>query len=208
MWYARAPIHRDRANLERMNLPTPLATVLLDPPTALLFGCGVALVSSRLIARNPETEVLRTGLIGAGWGLFYGLCVAWFFFERPDWMFAYLKDAREVSLLPAFIVFVFILVVHGAVGALANAALLVRGRRALAWALTAGAMVTLGGGFWLQGRAYVLVGTWETFHAGQAVALHTDAAMQQAMNVSGAATALSAVALFVLRFLQSRRLSV
>ncbi|MGA9521928.1 MAG: hypothetical protein WBV82_10705 [Myxococcaceae bacterium] len=190
-----------------MNLPTPLATVLLDPPTALLFGCGIALVSARLIARNPQTEMLRTGLIGAGWGLFYGLCVAWFFFERPDWMFAYLKDAREVSLLPAFLVFVFILAMHGAIGALAGGALLVRGRRALAWALTAGAMVTLGGGFWLQWRAYVLLGTYEAFHAGQAVALQSDAAMQRAMNLSGLATAVSAIALFVLRFLQSRKLS-
>ncbi len=190
-----------------MNLPTSLATVLLDPPTALLFGCAIAVVSSRLIERHPQTELLRTGLIGAGWGLFYGLCVAWFFFERPDWMFAYLKDSREVSLLPAFIVFVFILVAHGAVGALASGALLLRGRRALAWAVTASAMVTLGAGFWLQWRAYLLVGTWEAFHAGQAVALQSDAAMQRAMNLSGAATAISAVGLFLVRFFQSRKLS-
>ena len=72
-----------------------LSTVILDPPTALLFGCAVALVSARLIARNPEVEVARTGALGAAWGLFYGLSVGWFFFHRPDWMLAYLKDARE-----------------------------------------------------------------------------------------------------------------
>jgi hypothetical protein len=188
-----------------MNLPTPLATVLLDPPTALLFGCALALVSSKLILRNPRGEVLRTGLIGAGWGAFYGLAVAWFFFRQPDWMLVYLKDARQVALVPAFVVFLLLLAAHGAAGGLAGAALLSSGRKALAWALTLGAMATLGAGFWLQWQQYFLLGTYEQFHQGQAIPLQSDATMQLAMNVSGAASAVSAVGLFVWRFLQARK---
>src|SRR5215211_1062460 len=182
------------------------ATVILDPPTALLFGCAVALVSARLIAHNPETEVLRTGMWGAAWSVFYGLCVGWFFFQRPDWMFAYLKDAREVALLPSYLVFLAVLAAHGAAGGLANAALLRRGRRGAAWALTAGAIVTLGATFWLQWKQYVLLGSFEEYRSGRARTIQADATMQLAMNVSGVLSAVSAVSVFVARFVQARRL--
>ncbi|HZA13997.1 MAG TPA: hypothetical protein VE618_05860 [Myxococcaceae bacterium] len=184
-----------------------LSTVILDPPTALLFGCAVALVSARLIARHPETELMRTGMLGAAWGVLYGLSVGWFFFHRPDWMLAYLKDAREVSLIPAYAVFLGVLAAHGAAGALANAALLRRGLRAAAWALTAGVLLTLAATFWLQWRQYLAVGTFEEFWSGRAAPIQSDAVMQRAMNVSGAISAVSAVAIFIARFLQARRLA-
>ncbi|HZA50363.1 MAG TPA: hypothetical protein VE549_06460, partial [Myxococcaceae bacterium] len=184
-----------------------LSTVILDPPTALLFGCAVALVSARLIARHPETELMRTGALGAAWGVLYGLSVGWFFFQRPDWMLAYLKDAREISLLPAYVIFLGVLAAFGAAGALANAALLRRGLRGAAWALTAGALLTIAATFWLQSKQYVAVGTFEEFWAGRARSLQLDAAMQRAMNVSGIISTLSAVAIFIARFLQARRLA-
>jgi hypothetical protein len=189
-----------------MSLSGTLATVILDPPTALLFGCAVALVSARLIARNPETEVLRTGMLGAAWSVFYGLCVGWFFFQRPDWMFAYLHDSREVSLIPAYLVFLAVLAAHGAAGGLANAALLRHGKRSAAWALTLGAIVTLGATFWLQWEQYLLVGSFEQYWSGRARAVEADATMRLAMNVSGALSAVGAVSVFVGRFLQTRRL--
>jgi hypothetical protein len=183
-----------------------LTTVILDPPTALLFGCAVALVSARLIARKPETEVVRTGILGAGWSVFYGLCVGWFFFQRTDWMFAYLKNAREVSLVPAYLVFLGVLAAHGAAGGLAGAALLRRGMRGAAWALAGGAILTLGATFWLQWNQYGLIGSFEEYWSGRAKTIDTDVTMRLAMNVSGALSAVSAVSVFVARFLQSRRL--
>ena len=184
-----------------------LSTVILDPPTALLFGCAVALVSARLIARNPETELVRTGALGAAWGVLYGLSVGWFFFHRPDWMLAYLKDAREVSLLPAYAVFLAVLAAFGAAGALANAALLRRGLRGAAWGLTAGVLLTLAATFWLQWRQYLAVGTFVDFWSGRAAPIQSDAAMQRAMNVSGAISAVSALSVFIARFVQGRRLA-
>jgi hypothetical protein len=34
-------------------LPTAFATVILAPPTALLFGCAIALLSGPLLVRAP-----------------------------------------------------------------------------------------------------------------------------------------------------------
>lgn len=188
-----------------MNGTFLLSTVLLDPPTAMLFGCAVALVSARLILKDPEREIGRTAILGASWGVFYALCVGWFFFKEPDWMLVYLKDARDVSLVPAFIVFALLCATFGAVGALANAALLRRGQRGLAWLVTIGAILTLGSLFWLQWRQYFLLGTYEAYYANRAVPLQSDPTMQLAMNVSGALSGIGAVAVFVMRFVQSRK---
>src|SRR5687768_16220390 len=116
-----------------MTIFPPLATVLLDPPTALLFGCALAMVSTRLLRKNPETELARTVKLGSAWAVFYGLCVAYFYFVYPDWMFAYLKDARETPLVPTYVAFVAILAAFGAIGAAATATMIVRGRQG--WAL-------------------------------------------------------------------------
>lgn len=188
-----------------MSLSSPLSTVLLDPPTALLFGCAVALVSARLLLKDPERELTRTALIGAGWGLFYAVCVSWFFFTQPDWMLAYLKDASTVSLVPAFIVFAIITSAFGGIGALANGALLRRGQRGMAWLVTVAAIATLAATFWLQWRQYFLLGTYQEFWAGTAMPLQENKSMQLAMNISGAASTVGAIAVFVTRYLQSKK---
>ncbi|MBX5483089.1 MAG: hypothetical protein IRZ16_14785 [Myxococcaceae bacterium] len=188
-----------------MHLPTLLSTVILDPPTALLFGLAFALISARLIAKDPERETSRTALIGGGWGVLYGLSVGWCFFAFPDWMLVYLKDAREVTLPIAYVVFVALCALFGVVGALANAHLLRHGRRGLAWLLTIGAVVTLACIFWLQSKQYALVGTFEAYYAGKAVPLTESKDLQRAMNVSAFTATPTALALFIWRYWLSRR---
>ncbi|MFL5319536.1 MAG: hypothetical protein ACJ790_07750, partial [Myxococcaceae bacterium] len=95
-----------------------LATVLLDPPTTLFAGALVALVSMKLIARDPVREIGRTAMWAALWSVLYGGAVSYMFFKFPDWMLTYLKDASTVPLVPVFIVFVIALVVCGFAGAL------------------------------------------------------------------------------------------
>ena len=186
-------------------LPSPpLATVILDPPTALVFGAALGVISTRLIERAPDAEVLKTVKLAAGWSALYGVCVAYFFFAQPDWMFAYLKDAREVSLVPAFIVFLAILVAHGAAGAGATSYLISRGLRPWAWLVTLGALLTLGGAFWLQWRQYLLLGTYAEFHTGTALPLQSVEKMKMAMNVSGIVAGLSAVAIIIGRIRRPR----
>lgn len=188
-----------------MHMPTLLSTVLLDPPTALLFGCAVALVSMKLIEKDPAREISRTALIGGGWGVLYGLGVGWCFFQNPDWMLVYLKDAAEVSLPFAYLVFLAVCGVFGAVGALANATLLLRGQRGMAWLVTAAAILTLAATFWLQWRQYFLVGTYAEYYAAKAIPLQEAKGLQLAMNVAGAISTVSAIAIFVTRYRQSRK---
>ncbi len=190
-----------------MLMPSPtLATVLLDPPTALLAGAVLALVSSKLIALQPEREALRTTWLGAAWGVFYAGCVGWLFFTEPDWMLAYLKDAREVSLLPAFIVFAALCAAHGAFGALAVSAFIARGRLMLGVALTVAAVAVVGAVFWLQWQQYFVIGTFEAYYRGDAVPLQNDAVTQMKMNVAGGLTAVGSIAVIAWRIVQTKRL--
>lgn len=171
----------------------PIATVVLDPPTALLAGAALGVVSTRLILRAPEKEILKTVKLATAWSAFYGLCVGYLFFKQPDWMLAYLKDAREVSLLPAFVIFLAILAANGAAGAAATSFLIARGERTWAWAIVAGAALTLIGAFWLQWRQYTLVGTYAEFHTGTAQPLAKLESMKMAMNLMTAAAGIPGV---------------
>src|SRR4051812_16786012 len=100
-------------------IPLTLATVLLDPPTTLFAGTIIALVSAKLIARDPVREINRTALFAVIWSVIYGFAVSYMFFVYPDWMLTYLKDASTVPLVPTFIVFMLALVVCGFAGSLA-----------------------------------------------------------------------------------------
>ncbi len=190
-----------------MPLPITLSTVVLDPPTALLAGSVVALVSARLISLQPDRELMRTTAWGAAWGAFYACCVGYMFFTQPDWMLAYLKDAREVSLLPAFLIFAVLCAAFGAFGGAATGALLHLGRRPLAFALTSLAAATVGAIFWLQWSQYFLIGTFEEFYSGNAVPLPQHAQAQMGMNLAGGLTAAGSIALIVLRLVQTKRAS-
>lgn len=185
--------------------PVVLATVLLDPPVALAFGCLVALASSRLIARAPEREIGRTVAFAAGWGAFYGLGVAWFYFTYPDWMLAYLKDAREVALVPSYLIFLAVTMAHGAMGGLVGAIAIARGKRGWAWAMLALALGTYAGVFWLQWRQYFEFGTYAEYVAGRAGKTLEDPAWQRASNLAAGACGLAALAVLALRIRQGRR---
>lgn len=186
---------------------TPLfATVLLDPPTALIFGSALGLVSGKLIRRNPEAELKTTAVLAGAWSAWYGVCVGWFFFARPDWMFVYLLDTQTVPLVPAFLVFMVLLVVHGVFGALGAGILMQQQRKALAAFLAAGAVLTIGFFFAISANAYVHLGTFEQYTNGVAPALETDGTMKLAMNLSGAGSGLAAALMLFLRFKKARTL--
>lgn len=184
--------------------PPLLSTVLLDPPTALLFGSVAALASSKLISRSPETEVWRTALIGGGWGGFYAVCVGYMYFNAPDWMLVYLKDARDVSLVPSFLGFAAVVALFGFLGALAGAELIARKRQNFAWLLVVGALGTLAACFWLQWAQYVVIGTRAEYLAGTATAF-TASPFQGAMNVVGGVSTIVSVAVLGLRWQRGRR---
>lgn len=173
---------------------TSLATVLLDPPSTLLFGCAINVVAMKLIAANPQATIRKTVIISAVWSAWYGVCVGWFFFMRPDWMFTYLIDTAQVPLVPAFLVFWAALVGYGVVGALATGLLVQQKKTGLAIAATVVSAVFFGLLLFMSNPAYVKVGTFAQYWAGTAPAVDADAAMKTAMTVSGIGIGLGVVA--------------
>lgn len=149
--------------------------------------------------------MVRTGLLGAGWGAFYGLCVGWMYFAQPDWMLVYLVDSKGVPLVPSYLLFVVLLAVHGAVGGFSGAALVSRGRSGLAWLLVLGALLSVGAAGALQWRQYYLLGSYQQFHAGTAAPISSVESVQLPLTLIGILGAGSAVGLLAMRFIKGRR---
>jgi hypothetical protein len=171
------------------------ATVLLDPPTTLMAGGILALISTRLIGRAGLDEVWRTALLATGWGVAWSVSVAWFFFFRTDWMFAYVLDGARVPLWPAFLVFTLVCTGFCFLGALAVGLLLHLKRTALAWAATLSAALGYLGCQLMTTTQYMAVGSYAQFLAGQAPKLADDEVMVRALTASGVAIAIFSVAL-------------
>lgn len=185
---------------------TPLlATVLLDPPTALITGSGLALFSLKMLRKSPEAETRRLALLGAAWGAWYAVCVSWMFFQKTDWMLVYLADGKDLPVVPAFALFMAICAFFGVVGALATSWLVATGRLGLGIALFLGTVVTVGVIGLLQGDAYLHVGSLAEYRAGTAPHLKDLPEMQKMMNLSGALSAPPAFALLAWNFLRGRK---
>lgn len=163
---------------------TPLATVLLDPPTTLMAGGILAVISTRLISRGGLPEVWRAARFGALFALVYALSVAWFFFQRADWMFVYLADTTRLPLVPLYLAFTFICVGFGVLGTLGVATLLHLGQRALAWLALVSAAASLACTQVLTFDRYAVVGTTAQFLAGTAPKLSDDGKMMVWLNLS------------------------
>lgn len=182
-----------------------LSTVILDPTTAMVGGGALALFSARLIWKSPEVELKRTALLGAAWGLYYGLTVAWMYFNYTDWMLAYLVDAKTISVPLTYAVFVAILVLHGFLAALGVGALVMHKKLGLAIAVTLGIGATNLVIMALQGHAYAHFGTYAEYWAGAAKELSQDSRAQVGMTVAGLAAAPGAFIALGWRFFAGRK---
>ncbi len=181
-----------------------IATVLLDPPSALLFGTALSVVSMKLIRANPEAAITKTVAISAAWSAWYGVCVGWFFFMRPDWMFTYLIDTAKVPLIPAFLVFWAALIGYGVVGALGAGLLVQQKKTGLAIASVVMSAAFFGLLLFISNPAYVKVGTFAQYVAGAAPGVEADPAMQTAMTVSGIGIGLGVLASLVVQFKKAK----
>ena len=187
---------------------TPLlSTVILDPTTAMVGGGALALFSAKLIWARPELELKRTALLGAGWGLWFGITVGWMFFNYPDWMLTYLVDAKALSIPLAYVLFVTVLMLHGFVAALGVGALVMHKK------LGAAIAVTLGLGavnlliMALQAHAYNHFGTYAEYWAGTARELVNEPRAQMGMTVAGIMAAPVAFLALGLRFFAGRKVA-
>jgi hypothetical protein len=182
-----------------------LATVILDPTTAMIGGCAIALFSAQLIQRSPDVQLGRTALLGAGWGLWYGITVGWMYFNYPDWMLAYLIDAEKISLPATYALFVAILVLHGALAALGVGALVLRKQYVFAAAVLACIIVTNFVIMGLQFDAYTHVGTYAEYWTHLAKPMTEVPRAQTGMTVAGLLAAPVGLGALALRFLQGRK---
>jgi hypothetical protein len=181
------------------------ATVLLDPPTAMLVGSFIAFASFRQLLKNPELEVKRTALLGAAWGAFYALCVGWMYFNYPDWMLVYLRDARTTPLLSAYPGFVGVCAVFGGLSAATGATMVSKRRWGLAVGVLVGALLTLTACYWLSWDQYIHAGTFEQYLQHRAPLLTEDARLQRGSAVVTALAAPGAIAIVAVRFFRGRR---
>ncbi len=184
-----------------------LSTVILDPTTAMVGGAALALFSAKLIWKSPEVELKRTIALGAVWGLYYGLTVAWMYFNYTDWMLAYLVDSRNLSVPLTFAIFVAVLVIHGAVAAAGVGALVMHKKLGWAIAIAAGIGLTNLLIMALQGHAYNHFGTYAEYWAGTAKELSQDPRAQMGMTVAGLLAAPGGIGALVVRFVMGRRAS-
>lgn len=150
-----------------MNL-LALATLLVDPQTALLAGSIIPLVMTRLIRQQPEVEGKAAVRWGALWGLGYTLSVTYMYFNAADWMFGYLVDTRDFPLVPFWFVFLGGCVFSGAAGAAATTHFIKEGKMVAAGLCVVGAMVTLAVVWIPHWDSYSHIGTLAEWKAGTA----------------------------------------
>jgi hypothetical protein len=179
-----------------MNL-LPLATLLVDPQTALIAGTILPLIMTRLIRQQPEVEFSRAVNIGAAWGVMYGLSVGYMYFNYADWMFAYLVDTTKFPLLPFYFVFLASLAFSGAAGAALTASLIRQDRTVLAYLTVLGAVLTLAVVWVPHWDSYSHMGTLAEWKAGTAPLMPGPPSAAMGMNVAGAIAAIFSVAVIV-----------
>lgn len=186
-------------------MPPTLATVLLDPPTTLLAGAVVALVSTKLLRKEPDAETARVVRYAALWSVAYTVAVGFMFFWFPDWMFAYLTDAKDVLLPAVFLVFGLVLVVCGIAGAAATSWLIIRKQLGAAIALALGALLFLLLISWLQSSQYAVTGSHAEYLAGTAPKLFDTPRAKLGVNLATLVAGVAGVAILGLRIRDVRR---
>ncbi len=185
---------------------TPLlSTVILDPATAMIGGAALALFSAQLIWQNPEKELKRTAILGAIWGGYWGLTVAYMYFNYTDWMLVYLLDAKTISIPLTYFAFWVLLVMHGALAALGVGALVMHRRLGLAIVVFLGIIATNLLLMVLQGDAYAHIGTYAEYHAGTAKEIAQVPAAATGMTIAGILAAPPPLIAVLLRFLKGRK---
>ena len=181
-----------------------IPTILLDPATVFLAGALVAVASNRLLRSRGEVELDRTGLLGAAYGLWYGVVRGYFFFVYSDWMLAYLQDAGQIYKPVAYAIYLFVLTATGGAGALAVGWLLRRGRRNLALILASAGFAGVVSILFISWFQYGRLGTYEEFLQGKAPSVGAVQPFQSAATVCGYLLVIPFVALIGWSLYRSR----
>lgn len=174
-----------------------LATILVDPQTALIAGAIIPVLMVRLIRQQPEVESSRAVMLGAGWGAAYCVSVSYMYFAFSDWMFGYMLDTSDFPLVPFWFVFLAACAFSGAAAAAVGAYLVRTDRFPLAVLCVLGAIATLAVVWIPHWHSYSHIGTFAEYRAGTATPLPGPGTAPVGLNVAGALIAVPSVVMIV-----------
>lgn len=174
-----------------------IETVPLDPPVCLFFGCLIAMASYRQIRRENAQGLSRFVAYGAGFGLWFGLTVTYFYFNYADWMWAYTLDSQSVPTALGWPLFMSILTVAGGLGAFFCQEMIRLGKMGWAWGLAVYALLVEIAIGVIMADQYKHVGTYQEYLAGTAMEAAKHTAFQQAVAIAGPIEGLTFAALVI-----------
>lgn len=182
-----------------------MKTVQLDIPVMFLIGLVIAGVAAKQIKAEQPGILSRYVLAATAYAAWFGLTVAYFYFQYTGWMWSYWVDPATLPLVPSFLLFWAWLALAGFCGAVVGQELLKAHQGWLAVGLGLFALGTWAALFQFTYDAYMHVGTYGDYLAGQAQPLQGHS-MQGPMGLAAAAEVLPAL-LIAGRFLwQGRKL--
>ena len=141
-------------------------TIPIDLPFNFGVGAAIALSAGRQLAMDTTPHARHMVLRQAAWwGAWFGVNVAYQYFQYPDWMWAYLVDPARVHAALVVPLFFLANVVCALIGAKCAACLLATGRRGPAVAVMIAGFIAWGLTVFATLDAYTNVGTAAEFRA-------------------------------------------
>jgi hypothetical protein len=181
-----------------------ITTVPTDIPVCFLLGILLVSFAGRQIRATQPRLLSRFVLAATGFCAWFGMTVCYFYLTYPGWMWSYIIDERKLALVPSFGLFWLTLVVCGFAGAVLAQELIKAGKTAMVVLLGLYALGTYAAVMSFLNAEYFAIGTYETFHAGQAVAMQGHP-IQGAMTIAGICEAIPALALAAWHLLGGRK---
>lgn len=179
-----------------MNL-LPLATILVDPQTALIAGAIIPVLMAKLIRLQPELESAKAVKLGAAWGAGYCVSVSYMYFTYSDWMFGYMLDTKDFPLVAFWPVFFGACAFSGAAAAAVGAYFVRTDRLPLAVLCVLGAVTALAVVWIPHWHSYSHIGTFAEYRAGTASPLPGTGTAPIGLNAAGALIAIPSVVMIV-----------
>lgn len=182
-----------------------LATILIDPQSALIAGAVVPVLMVKLIRLQPEVESSNAIKIGAAWGAGYAVAVSYMYFNYPDWMFGYMLDTTTFPVKAFWPVFLAACTFSGAASAGVGAYLVRNDRLGMAVLCILASIATLLVVWIPHSHGYMHVGTFAEYRAGTAAAFPGPPSAQFGMNLAGGLIGVPSVLMIVFIIRKSLR---
>lgn len=166
-----------------------IPTVPTDIPVSFLLGVVLVGLAHRQIRATQPGVFSRYVLTATGFTTWFGLTVCYFYVTYPGWMWSYVIDTDRLPLIPSCVLFLLTLSVAGFTGGLAAQELIKANKGWWAVGLGLYGLVTWAAVMVGLGDEYAHIGTYATYHAGQALKM-AGHPIQQAMTIAAVCEAL------------------